>query len=303
MSEKRLPLLVRISPAKRKEAFKKIGLRVSLVILILILGWLLFRALWQYASTLPQYQISPATAEVVKAPSWLREDFAKEVAYPGGWKHNFSLLESGISRKLAAIYARNPWVKKVKFVERDFSGKVRIGLVLRQPVGIVQKARVFYLVDIEGRRLPGMWLSRAAVGLDLPLIINVEKNAPKAGEIWPGKDVRHGAAVAHCLAHFNIPIVKTSAIDLANVGGRFNPYQREISLITAKGTRILWGRSPLASSPGELTPATKIALLMGVLEGGRSLDHLEYVDISIDPPAVKPRDAFLYQTLLYPSSQ
>jgi len=301
MTLNKLPLLLKSYPAKRKERIKKIGLRVGLAILVLVLGWLVFRGLWEYAATLPQYQISPATAKVIKAPSWLKDDFAQQVAYAKGLEDNFSLLESGISRKLAAIYAQNPWVKKVRFVEKDFSGSVRIGLILRQPVGIVRKAGKFFLVDVEGRRLPGMWLEQAALGLELPLIINVEKGPPAAGKIWPGKDVRHGAAVAYCLLNFNIPEVNITGIDVANVGGRFNPYQREISLITDKRTRILWGRSPLASSPGELSPATKIALILGVLEDEGGLGHLEYVDISIEPPAVKPRTSFLSRAVLYSS--
>ncbi|KPJ57980.1 MAG: hypothetical protein AMS15_09385 [Planctomycetes bacterium DG_23] len=303
MSERKLPLFVKISRAKGKEKIKKIGLRVGLAIFILIFGWLLFRGLWQYAATLPQYQLSPATAKVTRAPSWLKEDFAKEVARPSGLEENFSLLESGISQRLADSFSRNPWVRKVKFVERDFSGKVRIGLILRQPVAIVRKGVEFYLVDIDGRRLPGMWLKRRAVGLDLPLIINMEKGAPEVGEIWPGKDVCHGAAVAHCLTSFDLSQVNITAIDVANVGGRFSPYQREIVLLTDKGTRILWGRAPHSSSPGELTPATKIALLLGVVSKEGGLDHLEYVDISIHPPVKKLRAAFPYQTLDFTLSE
>jgi len=98
MTLKKLPLLLKSYPAKRKERIKKIGLRVGLAILVLVLGGLVFRGLWEYAATLPQYQISPATAKVIKAPSWLKDDFAQQVAYAKGLKDNFSLLVSGISR-------------------------------------------------------------------------------------------------------------------------------------------------------------------------------------------------------------
>ena len=305
MTERKLPPIVKTYPARRRKRITKNGFKVVLAIFILVLVWVLFRELRDYAAGLPRYQISPATAKVTKAPSWLKNDFAQEVAHPGDLEDNFSLLESGISRRLATIYAQNPWVEKVKFVERDFSGSVRIGLILRRPVGIVRKAGKFYLVDVEGRRLPGMWLSKAALGLDLPLIINVKKGPPAVAEIWPGKDVPHGAAVAYCLLNLSIPPcvpsgkeVNITAIDVANVGGRFSPSEREVSLLTEKRTRILWGRSPVVSSPGELSPATKIGSLIGVVEKQGGLDHLEYVDISIDPPTVKPRTSFLSGALL-----
>ena len=303
MTERKLPPIVKTYPVRGRERITKNGLKVVLAIFILILGWLLFRGLRDYAAGLPRYQISPATAKVTQAPSWLKDNFAQEVAYPKGLEDNFSLLESGISRRLATIYAQNPWVKKVKFVEKDFSGSVRIGLILRRPVGIVRKAGKFYLVDVEGRRLPGMWLSKAALGLDLPLIISVEKGAPAVGEIWPGKDVPHGAAVAYCLLNFSIPEVNITGIDVANVGGRFNPYEREISLLTDKRIRILWGRSPVVSSPGELSSATKIGSLIGVVKKQGGLDHLEYVDISIDPPVFKPRTSFLSRASFSPSAE
>jgi hypothetical protein len=128
-----------------------------------------------------------------EAPADLgRDDFLSEVQYLAGLPSRLQLLDPELAPRLAAAFARHPWVERVETVALTPRHAVRVRLVYRQPVLTVQQAGCTRAVDRHGVLLPGK-----AVTDGLPVFRGIARApAGPAGTPWGDRAVEEAARTA-----------------------------------------------------------------------------------------------------------
>jgi len=239
----------------------------------------------------PAYQVSAASLRLVDGPSWMTPGILAELdvgLLDPDFPQRFSLLDSGVSARIAAAYERCVWVRRVKRIEkhdpRVDPGRPPLEIVLefRRPLVFVQTPRGYALLADDGVRLPGMY-AKPQLGAERLLVVSgVSGRPPEVGEVWSDAALMAGLAVADAVAPKR-EAFRLASVDVSNVGGRRDPHEAEIALVTAAGTRIKWGKapSPEADRLREKSPAEKLAYLAYVYQrlGGRVDGVLSYIDI------------------------
>ena len=116
------------------------------------------------------------------------------------------------------------------------------------------------------------------------LIEGVRHVPPRdAGQTWPGEDLAAGLdLVTHLYGQsFAQEIVK---VNVANFGGRVDPREAQVVLVTRYNTEIRWGR-PWGATDAfvEVAPERKVQYLRRVLaEYGRVDARQPWIDIRFD---------------------
>ena len=239
----------------------------------------------------PGYQVSAASLRLVDGPSWMTPGILAELdvgLLDPDFPQRFSLLDAGVTARIAAAYERCVWVRRVKRIEkhdpRVDPGRPPLEIVLefRRPLAFVQTPRGYALLADDGVRLPGMY-AQSQLGADRLLVVSgVSSRPPEVGETWADAALTAGLAVADAVAPKRAAF-RLASVDVSNVGGRRDPREAEVALVTAAGTRIKWGMapSPEAERLREKSPAEKLAYLAYVYQqmGGRVDGVLAYIDI------------------------
>ncbi len=101
-----------------------------------------------------RYRIAFADIDCVPPPGMTRRDFLDEVQYQAQLPNQISLLDEGLSDKVAAAFAKHPWVEKVTGVEVAASGRIVVRLAYRTPVMSVPVDGGLRAVDAQGVLLP-----------------------------------------------------------------------------------------------------------------------------------------------------
>jgi hypothetical protein len=217
-------------------------------------------------------------------PDWAGEAVARDLAELTELPHTFSIMEPGICERIARAFEKNPWVKEVVCVSKQYPNVMKLKLRLRRPVAGVYVGGKYYLVDVEGRRLtPGSRDWPEGTGVP-PLIVSKAQGVPERGEPWSDDAVLAGAAVAATLDRNEEKLSSGFRfIDVRGVGARRPRLVGDIVLVTHQNTTVRWGRSPLAVNlPGELTPREKIDKMVLFEKRRGPLSSYEYVDIRFD---------------------
>jgi len=248
----------------------------------------------------PMFQVSAETLRLVKGPSWMTPAILADLdllVLDPEFPERFSLLDPGISARLAAAYERSVWVERVKRIEKHdprvdpTRPPLEIVLAFRRPAAFVETPRGYCLVDAEGVRLPGMYREPQVGARRFLVLRGVATPPPEPGRVWSDASLLAGVKVAQTVAPQRERF-RLAWIDVSNVGGRRDPRESEIALVTASGTRIKWGRAPGPEAERlEKSPAEKLAYLSYVYEqlGGRVDGVLAYIDIPNE--AVCPRSS------------
>jgi len=248
----------------------------------------------------PMFQISAETLRLVKGPSWMTPAMLADLdllVLDPEFPERFSLLDPGISARLAAAYERSVWVERVKRIEKHdprvdpTRPPLEVVLTFRRPAAFVETRRGYCLVDAEGVRLPGVYREPQVGACRLLVLRGVETPPPEPGRVWSDASLLAGVKVAQTVAPQRERF-RLAWIDVSNVGGRRDPRESEIALVTASGTRIRWGRAPGPEAERlEKSPAEKLAYLSYVYDqlGGRVDGVLAYIDIPNE--AVCPRSS------------
>jgi hypothetical protein len=122
-------------------------------------------------------------------------------------------------------------------------------------------------------------------------VAGVSANPPLAGMVWKDRGLNSAISVACILDENNLlDTLKTNTIDVANIGGRVNPKESEIVLVTQDKIRIEWGRPPDTDKFGELSVADKINNIKTVLSACPQLRGVKYVKIQFDQPYIALED-------------
>jgi len=199
-----------------------------------------------------------------------------------------------------------PWIEQVEAVEKVLPNRLAVRLRFRRPAAVVLWEGRRHLVDREGRwlgvegglfRLPPDWdAARIPVVIDANL-----RKRPEPASPWDAPRLAVGARLNEYLlacglydrlhvTRIDVTWVSRGAENVRLEGG----IQPEVTLVTATGTRVKWGKSSVYADVEGLTPSLteypdddKLRRLLGTLERYRELTDCTYVDLRFRPTAVR----------------
>jgi hypothetical protein len=179
-----------------------------------------------------------------------------------GQGEQFDLCEPGLLKQLAGHYAAQPWVRRVVRVQRVFPDRVIVRLEYRRPLAFVAQGRhQYYWVDEDGVRLPGVYSRDEVYGRVRQMVIGgVAEPPPEPGRPWVGADLAAGLRLVRRLGR-HVARNQLDAISVANYGGRINPGESHLILLTPDNTHVLWGNAPGEEGPYEASFELKLANL------------------------------------------
>jgi hypothetical protein len=246
----------------------RVGAGVGLAFIVL----LIHRAAYGMLGSQPQFRVKPV-AKVQVAPMWAAGESTVEMPA------DLSLFDDGLVARVARRFEENAWVKRVTLVERVFPDRIRVRFETRRPHVAVRRAEGLYLLDVDGVRLPGVYVSAPSCARTAQ-IVGVASAPPAPGAKWQDADVRAGVELVELIAATpQLARLGVASVDVSNAGGRADRRRPETSLVLANGCMLHWGRPPSSSQFGEPTPQEKLALLGAVVEEYPKLDGLKYVKL------------------------
>lgn len=245
-----------------------------------------------------------ATAAVVvdyaAAPAWFdglrREEVSRQVERAVGSASSFD--PHRLAKAKDALMTTG-WFRAIEQVTLTDNGGFLVDATFVEPFAVVRHGEQDYLVDRGGRLLPMQWPAGHRPAAPHYVAIVGAQQAPRGeyGEPWPGKDVAAGLALASQLgAKRWFPLV--AGIDVSQFGDGAEGAASTLSLVTARGGRLVWGRSPDARTAAEVPTETKLETLdflfakFGQLDngGGRTLDLRGDVVTQLSAPQVAAGD-------------
>lgn len=277
-----------VKAALRPEAFRAYTTVVAIG-LVYVLGV----AFYDHVTSLPRYQVDIGELRIVDRPEWLPASISGEITVPPEMAGTYSIFDPELVPRVALGFVANPWVRKVGEVRKEYPATIHIALDLRRPVGHVHLDGFYYLIDREGVRLPGVYLGEPARLPDqLPIVVGGRVPPPAAGSVWHDRGIREGAIVGEILLNSSVlRSLSIERIDVSNIQGRIDPRRGEITLQTAHGTRIVWGRSDL-SNHVKLSSEKRLEILESHLEEGLLARHpelrgIEEIEIRFGQPIIR----------------
>ncbi|MBI4618235.1 MAG: hypothetical protein HY720_31845 [Planctomycetes bacterium] len=248
--------------------------------------------LWEHVTAMPRFQIDIGELRIVDRPDWMPERVATEIRVPAAMAGTYSIFDPELVPRVGAGFVANPWVREVREVRRVYPDSIHVSLDLCRPVAWVVRGEQQYLVDGEGVCLPAWGAVGSDLGFPLPAIRGAVRPPPSPGARWSDQGVREGARVGEIvLGSSTLASLDIVAIDVSNVGGRKDPKVGEITLLTRRGTRIVWGRTDL-SGRLKLSTERRLEILESHLEAGLLSAHpglagIAEIEVSYGQPIVR----------------
>ena len=229
----------------------------------------------------PQYRLKSSDVRVSpQPPRWVPEDFTTLVFEQSELPREFSLLDDGLVGRVADAFRKHPWVAEVVHVRKLNPAGLDVQLKFRQPVAVVEVAEGFYPIDRFAILLPPADLAPAEIRR-FPLIQNVTSMpAGTTGESWGDSSVTAAARLAavlletesegetgwrrYGLAAIRVPRRTSAVPEIDDI---------LLEVVSTGGSRILWGRPPGSSHPGELSVEQKIGRLEKYVRDYGSFDR------------------------------
>lgn len=247
------------------------------VVLVGILSTAVY-AIWSHVKphvlTGPHYRIDPQQIALAPAPPvWIRGDLRAEVLrtasldQEAGW----SILDIDLAERLYKAFALHPWVAKVERVVKHNTTGVRIELVYRRPVCMVEVPGGLYAVDAEGVLLPSADFSAEDVK-PYPRLAGIHTlTEGPVGTPWQDPHVQGAAKIADVLRDHWVALgllrIAPTPSDKRLLAGRV-----EYDLFTKQGTCVRWGSVDDTRTSGEPTLVQKALRLREYAQRNGSLD-------------------------------
>lgn len=241
----------------------------AIVVLVAVgLGWVVGRSyLIEYARQHAAIDVNEDTVVLVDQPNWVSEGLALQLrSLAAVYIDDDPMDVTGLQHAADAL-RQSAWVKAVGAVERGHDGEVRLTLDLRQPMAVVEGKHGYHLVDHEGVRLPGLYLSHQLELLGMPVIVGV-KSAPGAeGYMWPGRDLQAGLSLVRLIG----PQPYFGQVRAVDVSERDGQGRVRLSLRTEHGL-VMWGLPPGEEGAAEPAAEQKLHALAEVYRQRGSID-------------------------------
>ncbi len=240
----------------------------------------------------PAYQVTAEKLQLPPRHRWIPEDFNEQVLSRAGAtpERPLSLLLDGLSERLAKSLAQDPWVKSVRKVQQQRDGTILADIEFRRPALMVTTPRGMYAVDADAVLLPPDHF-RAEDIREFPLARGTQ-SLPRggAGDVWDDSGVLGAARLAAVLAPGEGETDPWRAWQLESILIPSLPSGSDVrptyELLTAGGSRILWGHAPGTDSL-EPPPEQKLARLvyyrkqLGGFETQQGPNRIDIRDIDV----------------------
>lgn len=260
-------------------------------------GWVLAIGLtvgaWFYGESALQRHLGRTQAtmpivNLVDAPQWMPGPVVDGLRATVAATVDPNPFDGASLEAAAQQLQQSPWIERVYRVHRQPAGRIDIIASYRRPIALIEAADGCHLVDVRGTVLPLVYPPNKARALGLPIIHGVAQAPLRAGEQWPGGDVRAGLRLG-LLVSMQSWANQVQAIDVSNYGGRLTAGKAHLSLLTADGA-VRWGRAPGDEQFYEPPAATKLAHIDLLIRKFASLTPgRQDVDVSGDTIVTYPR--------------
>lgn len=230
-------------------------------------------ALWPYAAQhwpklagRPEYGLSFEQIKIVPAlEKPIPDDFLKQVEQSSRLPETLSVLDEQLTGKLAAAFARHPWVAKVVRVQKSFPAAIVVELEYRRPAAIVETANGKVVVDRDGTLLPSAGLLNHPE-MEYPVIAALDlKPSVQVGQTWEEPAIIAAARTASLLQEKWAALKLNEILIPKDRDSQLKWDEVSLELVTNGGSKIFWGRAPGSDHPGELDSSQKVRRLENYL--------------------------------------
>jgi hypothetical protein len=251
---------------------------------------LVHREVFSFISQRRQFSAPPIKAAV--APKWATSQGEELVRIEGTGR---SIFDPKLVEEVGRKFESCAWVRKVTGVERVFPDRLLIKFEYRRAHAAVRRENGFVLVDRDGVRLPGVYVTPPPCDRSVQ-ITGVASQPPEPGKAWQDESLRAAVAMADYIPDNTLlGRLGIREVDVANFGGRLDPRRSEMSMVTSTGCTIAWGRTSRTSKFGDLSTEEKLENLREVLAVYPDLNGLKRVTLYFrGSRSVEPTDAYVH---------
>ncbi len=230
-----------------------------------------------------EYRVTADQIVINEPPHWVSRKVVQEAMKRSGLADSLSVLDSDSAEQIAQAFRDHPWISKVVSVSKSYPAKIEVELEYRRPVAMVRLKQGLYPVDANGVLLPSadFPISEAE---RYPVIANIT-STPEGpeGTRWGDVCVTGGARIAEIMlpqpaedeetqdlwTEFKISEIRAPKRQAAD------EYVEDLTFefVTDGGSRIIWGRAPGSSHPGELETEQKIGRIREYIATYGGLDE------------------------------
>lgn len=166
------------------------------------------------------------------------------------------------------------WVRGTPQAHWTSDGQIVIDASWRIPAAAVRVGNREVIIDWDRYVLP---LDYAFNESNQLYFVNTDAPLPRVGQQWEGTDLQDGIALLRELRTNNL-LEQVAGFDLGRGAD-----SGTISIITQRGTRIIWGAGPGRERPGEKSTNVKLERMRALYERAGLIDGGEpYIDIRGD---------------------
>lgn len=235
---------------------------------------LIHREVYSFLTRRGSYAVPDIQAAVAPAWSDRRGEEIVKISNAGT-----TLFDEALVAKVGKSFEDCAWIKRVTSVERVFPDQLRIRFEYRRPHVAVRCENGYVLVDADGVRLPGVYVEPPACERSTR-VAGVGARPPEPGRVWDHPALRAGMAMADYVeATPLLARLKIREVNVANHAARLDNRASEVTLSTASGVELAWGRTPDTARFGDPTPEEKLENLREVLAAYPDLSGVRRVKI------------------------
>ncbi len=233
------------------------------------------RTLWHmvrdHVQTRPEYQAAVEQIQLTPLPAWIHSDVKTEVIRDAGLPAELSILDERLFDRLKQAFALHPWIARVEKVERSYPAHIRVDVVYRRPVAMVEVSGGLLPVDADAILLPTADFSPAEAENYLRIAGAASSPLGPLGTAWADPAIAAAAKLADLLqpAWTDLQLRRIRIRNLIATGGAQIMF---LELGTRSGTTFVWGAAPGSELPQEATAAEKLARLQQLASRQGSLD-------------------------------
>jgi hypothetical protein len=186
------------------------------------------------------------------------------------------LFDAESLRRAQEALMRTGWFATRCRLRREAGGVVTVRGMWRVPAAVVRWADVDRVVSARGELLDADFPKD---GSGLKVILGATANPPDLGEAWLGGEVQAGLSL---LAYLRSSPPPPWASQIYGIDASDFTQKKRLTIVTERGTRIVWGGRPGEFSPGQAKDSAKRERLDRMFrETGRIDAGREVCDISL----------------------
>ncbi len=241
--------------------------------------------LWhRYGDTVvthPRYRLNPEHMVVTPQPPWIRSDVTAN-AVTHGQLRDANLLDRELVLQVKQAFSMQPWVKRVRRVNKQYPSTVEVVVEYRRPLAMVEVPAGMFPgydyegllpVDEEGFLLPVEIEEQEAT--QFPKIAGVDTSpAGPPGSPWGDTRVAQAAQIVNLLKEIWEPLELRRVIVPPRRSSVDSPEEDPFLLITKQGRQFAWGSAPGEERRGENPAAVKVTGLKKYAQQHGSLDQV-----------------------------